>query len=268
MIKINGVKANIKYFPDGTFLLKENVEEYILNQNTRIATFAWYFENNEELVALQFLAWHFRDKGMKIRLYMPYCPNARQDRIKNEEDVFTLKYFARIINSIGFSTVTILDPHSSVSEALIDNLIVKTPKEYIADAIIRIGKELTMFYPDEGSMKRYSGMIKAPYCFGVKKRDWKTGDILGLDIIGNKELIEGKDILIVDDICSKGGTFLHSAKKLKEMGAKDIYLYVTHCEDSIYDGELLNSGLLKKIYTTNSIYAFDDYNELIETICL
>ena len=59
---------------------------------------------------------------------------------------------------------------------------------------------------------------------------------------------------IVDDICSKGGTFYHSALKLKEFGATNIYLYVTHCENSIYDGELLkNNGLIEKIYTTDSI---------------
>ena len=42
--------------------------------------------------------------------------------------------------------------------------------------------------------------------------------------------------------------------KLKELGATNIYLYVTHCENSIYDGELLkNNGLIEKIYTTDSI---------------
>ena len=42
---------------------------------------------------------------------MPYIPNARQDRVKGPEDVFTLKYFANVINALGFRTVTVLDPH-------------------------------------------------------------------------------------------------------------------------------------------------------------
>ena len=110
-----------------------------------------------------------------------------------------------------------------------------------------------MFYPDEGAGKRYSGMIPLPYAFGIKKRDWKTGNILGLDVAGDVESISGKNILIVDDICSKGGTFFFSAKKLKELGAKNIYLHITHCENTIFEGQLLSGELIKRIYTTNSI---------------
>ena len=62
------------------------------------------------------------------------------------------------------------------------------------------------------------------------------------------------DVLIVDDICSKGGTFYHSAKKLKALGAKNIYLYITHCENTILEGDLINSGLIKEIYTTDTIF--------------
>ena len=86
----------------------------------------------------------------------------------------------------------------------------------------------------------------------MKKRDWKTGNILGLDII-NAEAIKGKNVLIVDDICSRGGTFYHSAKALKEAGAARISLYVTHLEKTVLDGELFTSGLIEAIYTTDSI---------------
>ena len=116
MIKINGYPAQISYFPDGTFLIKENVYEWAEEFKTRSVCFEWYFENNAELLALQFLAWHFQDHGMITRLYMPYIPNARMDRVKKPEDVFTLKYFARIINSIGFEKVRVVDPHSAVSD--------------------------------------------------------------------------------------------------------------------------------------------------------
>ena len=61
-------------------------------------------------------------------------------------------------------------------------------------------------------------------------------------------------ILIVDDISSRGGTFYHSAKKLKELGAKEIYLYVSHCENTILEGEVLSSGLIDRVFTTNSIF--------------
>ena len=97
-------------------------------------------------------------------------------------------------------------------------------------------------------------MATMEYAFGIKQRDWETGQILGLDVAGSVDKIKDSRILIVDDICSRGGTFYHSAKKLKELGAKEIYLYITHCENTILEGELLTSGLIEKVYTTNSIF--------------
>ena len=81
-----------------------------------------------------------------------------------------------------------------------------------------------------------------------------------------KESVKGRNILIVDDICSRGGTFFYAAKALKELGAKKIYLYVTHCEKTILEGELLTSGLIEKVFTTNSICTVE--HEKVEVIDL
>lgn len=257
MIKLNGEIVNINHFPDETLLLKEE-GNWCGGGAHKIE---WYFESNEELVALIFLTKHLRsyDNTRKINLSLPYIPNARQDRVKTTEDVFTLKYFADIINYLNFNQVQVLDPHSSVSEALINNIVVCNPKNYIEKTLGRIEsqynyEQVLAFYPDEGAMKRYSGLLDRPYAFGIKKRDWATGKIQGLDIAGCIDKIKDSKVLIVDDICSKGGTFYHSAKKLKELGAKEIYLFVTHCENTIFEGELLTSGLIERVYTTNSIF--------------
>ena len=62
---------------------------------------------------------------------MPYIPNARMDRVKNSDEVFTLKYFAEFINDLKFDTVEVLDPHSNVSTALIDNISIIEPTDII-----------------------------------------------------------------------------------------------------------------------------------------
>ena len=262
MITLNDKPVTIGSFPDGTMLMKEHVQYCAQN-------IEWHYENDREFLALIYLVKHLRAHNVfRIHLTMPYIPNARQDRVKNDEDVFTLKYFAEVLNSLKFASVTVLDPHSSVSEALINNLIVHTPKAHVLRIMdileSEYGDKPLLYYPDNGAAKKYSDMFSLPYISGIKNRDWKTGKIIGLDVVTNGNDISGKNILIVDDICSYGGTFLHSAKKLKEMGANDIYLYVSHCENSILDGELINSGLLKKIYTTDSI--FTEKHELIEVL--
>lgn len=251
MITCNGKKIELNHFPDGTLLMKE------LAPDTEKVILTWLFESNEELVGLYFLTKHLQAKGIKdIELELPYIPNARQDRVKAPEDVFTLKYFAEMINSLGYSKVTVLDPHSYVSEALIDNIEIQSPKKYVERVLREISqeKDVLLFYPDEGAMKRYSAMFDCPYVFGIKKRDWTTGQIQGLEVSGQTELIKGSTILIVDDICSRGGTFYHSAKALKELGAKQVYVYISHCENTILEGELLQGDLVEKVYTTNSIF--------------
>ena len=257
MIKYNNKPININHFPDGTLLMKEEVA---LDKPAEIT---WHYENNEELVALYFFTKHVKSKGVTdVSLKMPYIPNARQDRVKQAEDIFTLKYFSQMINDLDFSKVTVLDPHSYVSEALIDRISIQSPKKYVDQVIEKIGNQVLLFYPDEGAMKRYSSMFQQPYVFGIKKRDWSTGEIEGLSVSGRTELIADSTILIVDDICSRGGTFYHSAKALKELGAKSIYLYINHCENTVLEGDLIQSDLIKRIYTTNSI--FTKSNEKVE----
>uniref|UniRef100_UPI004056442F ribose-phosphate diphosphokinase n=1 Tax=Acetatifactor sp. TaxID=1872090 RepID=UPI004056442F len=258
MIKYNGKQVNIDHFPDGNLLMKE-----IAPDNKEQVTLTWLYENNEELLVLYFLTKHLQSKGIKdIVLKLPYIPNARQDRVKAPEDIFTLKYFAELINSLGFTKVTVLDPHSYVSEALLDRIEIQTPKCYVDKVLEKIAAEgadnIMMFFPDEGAMKRYSAMFDHPYTFGIKKRNWTNGEILGLDVSGRTELIKGSTVLIVDDICSKGGTFYYSAKALKELGAEKVYLYISHCESSILEGELLTSDYVERIYTTNSIFTKQD----------
>ena len=248
MIKLNGAIIEQNQFPDGTLLMKADTD-------TRLNIIEWKYESDSELFALYCLKRHIDEICLypQTQLVMHYIPHARQDRVKNDDDIFTLKYFSEIINSMGFEFIDVLDPHSSVSEALINDLSIETPKIYIEEACKRCNPDI-LFYPDEGAMKRYSGMIKKEYVFGIKKRDWTTGKIEGLDVVGCVNKIKDSKILIVDDICSRGGTFYHSAKKLKELGAKEIYLYVTHCEDTILEGDILTSDLVEKVYTTNSIF--------------
>ena len=278
MLKLNNrAIIPINHFPDGTLLLNAetffDIKNYDFDDLNHVEIF-WKFEANEEFLALLFYTQHLREHGFKhITLNMPYIPNARQDRVKTENDVHTLKYLARVINSLNFDEVKVLDPHSSVSEGLINNIRITAPDSYVISTInhihsnagnnnIKMGpSDLTLFFPDEGAMKRYSNISKLlPYTFGIKKRDWKSGKIEGLDIVGDIDsCVKDKNILIVDDICSKGGTFFHSAKKLKELGAKQIFLFVSHCENSIQEGELLkNNDLIEKIYCTNSLITIND----------
>lgn len=257
MISINNVEVVVKRFPDGTQNIHIDKSILSFDQNRRnIVT--WNYESDEEMTTLLYVTeWLGEFKDI---LYMPYIPNARMDRVKNDDEVFTLKSFCKFINLLEYRQVLVLDPHSDVSVALLNNVTSILPDYFINKTIDKIKDDnLVIFYPDNGASKRYSGMVEKPYCYGIKNRDWRTGNILGLDVITNGIDLKDKSVLIIDDICSKGGTFYHSALKLKECGVNKIYLYITHCENTIINGELLkNNGLIEKVFTTDSIYSLDE----------
>ena len=275
MITINGIEIVRKTFPDGSLcLLDLNNSLLYPNKNYEIV---WLYEGDYEIFMLICIVKHLRSKmynNVSFNLTMPYVVNSRLDRTHSDNEVFTLKYFAEIINDLKFNKVVIVDPHSIVSEALIDNVCVLRPHNIIDDAISKMRslnefkRELVIYFPDDGAYKRYKDMpcFKNFNCiYGKKERDWETGKILGIEIYdknGSKltNEIENCDILMVDDIISYGGTLAYSADKLKEMGAAHISAYATHVENSILDeekGTLLKrykDKIIDTVYTTNSIY--------------
>lgn len=255
MIRINGEILTTEYYPDGTQRLRTNCKD----KNIEII---WKYEFESELFSLIAVAGNYIIQGHKVSLKMPYIPNARMDRVKSDEEVFTLKTFCQLINQVGFERVTVLDAHSSVSLALIDRVEQMDIADVIRKAALeKLQQNIILYFPDEGSQKRYVDLFpEYRYVCGMKKRDWATGQIKGLDVIDNGIDLNGKTILMIDDIISFGGSLYYSALKLKELGAADIYAYATHTENSILDEErgklmaLLDDGTVKKLFTTDSLF--------------
>lgn len=251
---IKSVLYNIDKFPDGSpHITLKNAEDAYDHP-----FIVWLYESMEEFVYVAMIAKDMYEKlGIYPALTMPYIPNARMDRTENTHDVFTLKYFADLLNSLPLSSVCVFDPHSFMSKALIKNMV-KLPVEGILNDAVTRFKTDVVFFPDAGAMKRYKDVLSSdniPVIFGEKERDWSTGEIKGLKIHGDFE--PGFRILMIDDICSYGGTLYHSALALKKMHDCSLGIYVSHCENSIFQGNLLdkNPDLIEHVYTTNSIYS-------------
>ena len=259
MILFNNIEIPVHNFPDNTQRLNLDVlgAKYALNQIT------WKYEGEFECMTIWYLVKHIKNclPTRTLDLYLPYVPNARMDRVKHSDEVFTLKWFADFINSLGFTTVTVLDPHSNVTTALINRVFVENPIDHIEE-ILNMFKDFNpiLYFPDAGAMKRYEGMLNEyPYLYGEKKRCWETGEILGLDLKGDVkriEEIENPIFLMVDDICSYGGTFYYSAKALKEaFPTSKIYSWTTHTENKFPTlQKAFDEGLIESHFTTDSLY--------------
>ncbi len=249
MIKINGIIVGNTVFPNQERIMKtiEQTNDFVIDM---------YFESDIDVFTLSIYKKYLDDMfplQSKI-LNMKYIPYSRMDR-EIDGYVFSLKYFTQIINDLYFDEVNVIDPHSYVSKALLHRCKEASVFNNIYNIFVD-NKIDYVFYPDAGAMKRYSEVLNLPnnteYFFGNKKRNLQTGDIVKFELVNQPDL-EGKTVLIIDDLCSKGGTFLASADEIKKNGAYKVLLYVTHCEHSIYDGNILTSDLIDKVYTTDSI---------------
>jgi len=253
MIYLNGEKVNVKKFPNGESLISSGnlkIKGHDIN-NIKLK-----FENDEDITHLIFLKGHLDDLRAKCNLEIVYMPYSRMDRTEGLT-VFTLKHLCKLINSLEFEEVLIYEPHSDVCVALLDRVKVIDMSKLLTEQLLQninfSEEDLYIVYPDAGAAKRYGKQIEYEKILtATKERDFKTGYIKKLDIIGTTQSKKFKAI-IVDDLCSKGGTFILTASKLREMGATEIYLVVTHCEDTIFSGDILKTDLIKKVYTTNSI---------------
>lgn len=191
--------------------------------------------------------------ALKFMLHMGYVPYARQDRACAEGDSLAIKVFAELINSMKFDTVVIADPHSDVTPALINNCKVISQSSLLTKFSFDIRQNAIthLVAPDAGATKKTLEACKVldlEFIQGIKHRDVRTGNITGFDAYG---AVEGKHLLMVDDICDGGATFSGLATVLKRMGAVAVSLYVTH---GIFSKGL--TPLLKDInhvYTTNTL---------------
>lgn len=215
----------------------------------------------DELFTISSLVSVLRDinSGIRIDLFMPYTPYARQDRRMDRHDAFSMKVYASMINSLNLNRVIVMDSHSDVAPALIDRCI-NIPQDFILKVLNRLdatfGYQCVLVSPDIGASKKIYKASEALAVEGVsylnKVRDTRTGQISGVELFGGSGSgLENKKLLIVDDLCDGGGTFIQAANELMKYNPSSIELYVTHGIFSKGLDPIFNSGI-DKIWTTDS----------------
>lgn len=209
----------------------------------------------------------------KFELFMPYIPYARQDRIMVPGEPESIKVFANILNSFNFNKVFVLDPHSNVSTALINNVNVLDNNIFVRrsfEDIKLLHKDeeggIVLVSPDAGAEKKIYDIAKnldiSNIVFGSKYRDVKTGRIIKTSFVGD---VKDKICVINDDIIDGGATFVELANILKNAGAKKVYLIVTH---GIFSKGIDGLKMLDAVYTTNSVRNFTEYAPFVKTLDL
>lgn len=221
------------------------------------------YTQDTDIIKLSLIVDALRNLGCKnLHLKIPYFPAARQDRVCVKGEPLSVKVYADLINAMKFDSVTVFDPHSDVTPALINNVKVVDNTNFVYDVIssqnyLDSMKRSVLVSPDAGSNKKVANVAKylfkrvlnLPVIRADKLRNVATGEIIETTVYADD--LSGKECYIVDDICSKGGTFCALAKVLKEKGASKVYLLVSHYEGTANLRILKESGI-DHVFTTDS----------------
>ena len=196
-----------------------------------------------------------RSSAKNITAVIPYFGYARQDRKVAPRTSISAKLVSNLITKAGADRVVTVDLHAGQIQGFfdipVDNLFA-TPifARHIKKKIK--GKNLICVAPDVGGTERARalGKILNVGLAIVDKRRPKPGQSQVMNIIGD---VKGKTCILVDDIIDSGGTIVNAAKALKNRGAKEVYVYITH---GVLSGEAvkkIKNSVIKNLVITDTI---------------
>ena len=263
------IKYKVSKFPDGQQAITLDLENTNFESDTQSVTIKSRLNSFLDLELIICANQALLELGVKhhsfmlkeIALYTPFFIGGRSDRkFLNGQSNYIKTVIAPIINLQKFSRVTILDPHSDVLEACINNFQKITNVNFAKEAIDDINSDITLVSPDAGALKKIYDVATAVDCCDIivanKLRDLKSGKIIRTDVPNLDQEPGSKTFVIVDDICDGGRTFVEIAKAIRDVRTKEIfndkiYLVVTHGIFTAGFEEL--EKWFTGIYTTNSV---------------
>ena len=263
---VNAENSDIKYkiskYPDGQQSISIDLPDTDLHEKITVSITSRLnsFRDLEVIIAANQALREF-SYVENVKLNVPYFLGARSDRKFEAGTSNYLKtVICPIINSQNFSRVTVLDPHSDVLEACLNNYHKHDNHRLVKDALSKIDNRdgaqdrICLVSPDAGAYKKIFDVAKEfrieKIITATKVRDIRSGNIIRTEI---PTLNQHDDLkyVIIDDICDGGRTFIELAKAIKgSRPTAKVYLVVTH---GIFSAgfEQLNQ-YFEGIYTTNS----------------
>jgi ribose-phosphate pyrophosphokinase len=237
------VKYTLTTFPDGEPHIK--LDPIDRKDNYQVVC---RITNPNELFILMQVGNILNRQGVEWSLIISYLMSARMDRVISFNEAFTLEIVANIINSLNPAEVELFEVHSDRATKLIHNSHNKL-LDHDFDGV-------TPCYPDHGAYDRYHDSLgELGTIILNKKRNLETGKIQSIEF-ARKTACGSSDIWVVDDLCDAGGTFVGSAKLLKEVYPNNkICICVAHLVNPVGLKNLAEN--FDKVVITNSYKDWD-----------
>jgi ribose-phosphate pyrophosphokinase len=259
--------ATVTSFPDGETYVKIN--ENIRGRDVFIVQPTCPPTNQNLMELLIMVDAARRASAARITAVIPFFGYARQDRKDQPRVPITAKLVANLLTAAGVSRVLTMDLHAQQVAGFFD---IPVDHLYAAPVLIRYMREknfkdLVVVSPDVGGLKMasaYSHALGAGLAIVAKRRKSAT-EIEALNVIGD---VDGKQVILVDDLTETAGTLTSAAKILKERGASDVIAAVSHAVLSDLAIERLKSSELGELITTNSVPVRSGDGFPITTMCV
>jgi ribose-phosphate pyrophosphokinase len=246
-------------YPDGSFYAKiiDYGEPMVITERINSYNDLWFIKQLKDAMDHQ---------GLQCHLSIPCLLDAQADRRFNSNESSNLKLVCDFINELEFVSVTVFHPHNpEVVENLIDNCVIRDNRRFIQKVLADIGKdqdELILFSTDAGGFKPLMKLADKMKWEGEvysanKSRKWANGKSSLVQQIDRSDF-QGKSILIIDDLCVYGGTFIGLRSLLADRNVGELYLAVSHMTVPNPNPHLSE---FTHVFTTDSKYdSYDLFN--------
>ena len=247
------LNAEFRVFPDGEskFTLNDKVSgrSIILVQSTHQPV-------DQHLFQLLLASHHLSEEGAKVTAVVPYLAYARQDKEFLPGEGVTLGVVAHLMRSAGVRRLVTVDIHSAEGLALFSfpTYSVSAIPSLVAYARENLGlKDPVVISPDFGGSKRteaFAQLYGAQFLKLAKTRDRTSGEVT---IKESSLEVKNKDVVIVDDIISTGGTVRAAAETVLSQGARRAFALCVH---GLFVGGALDSlekASVKSVVSTNTV---------------
>lgn len=282
MIYLNGTEVKFIEFPNKERRL--DLPEDMVNTDLYeiVNNVYWKYEDDASIFELLLLDSAIETYGEKYNLYIGYMPYSRMDRVEKQGTAFALEIMTNILtkNLSSLNTIFVLDTHSDVTLNQLNRKakpidepfdydiayeftyrIIGYKKYEFAKDVINYTKldinNAWFVFPDKGAAKRYNADDYPNVIVCEKARDFATGKIKEIKAHIEKQTTKPEQnapIIIIDDLCSYGGTFVGAIKAIEtdlNIKSENNWLIVTHAEEAMMLADVPNT--FTKVFLTDSI---------------
>ncbi len=252
ILGVSNIEVKHRIFPDGESYI--NIPD--IDDDEAVVVQSTYYPQDKHLMELLFIADELRRRGIeKITAVVPYLAYARQNRDFSRGDATSINTVMEAFHCVGIRSLVVVEPHKKevVKPFRGKSAIVSISKSLVKELEKRV-KDPFVLSPDEGGLDRaveMAALLNCEYDHVEKERNKSTGK-LSAENLRNTE-IRGREVIIIDDMISTGGTVAQAAGIAKKNGASRIIVAAAHLlmDDGAY--ERIGKAGVVEVYGANTI---------------